>query len=125
MTTQRLATLLLLATLWPATACRKAPPSRDASNARQYTVRGTVVQVMDPRVGHEVLIAHDAIPGFVDAEGESTLMPPMTMPFSAAQDVNLAGLTQGTPVEFILSVDWKASPPVQITSIKVVPGDEG
>lgn len=122
MNVRPIVTALLLAALLPATACRKAPATRNDANARQYTVRGTVVQVMDPRVGHEVMIAHDAIPGFVDAEGESTLMPPMTMPFTAAEDVNLAGLTQGTPVEFTLRVDWSTSPPVQIIAIRVIPG---
>jgi len=113
--------LLLISVVSAGFGCRKAPVTTKSADAREYTVRGTVVQVMDPRVGHEIMIAHDAIPGFLDAEGETTLMPPMTMPFTVARDVNLAGLTRGTPVEFTLQVDWNGSPPMQITAIKVIP----
>lgn len=115
---------LLLTVSW-LPACGDHAASRHTSaNAREYTVHGTVVQVMDPRVGHEVMIAHDAIPNFIDAEGEKTLMPPMTMPFTAAEDVNLSGLTKGTPVEFTLTVDWNASPPIEITKLQVVSNGE-
>ena len=120
---QLLPVLLLAASLLP--ACGGGTASRQKSaNAREYTVHGTIVQVMDPRVGHEVMIAHDAIPNFIDAEGETTLMPPMTMPFTVAEDVNLSGLTKGTPVEFTLTVDWEASPPIQITALRVVSNGE-
>jgi Cu/Ag efflux protein CusF len=120
---QFLPVLLLAAALLPACGDHTASGQKSA-NARDYTVRGTIVQVMDPRVGHEVMIEHEAIPNFIDAEGESTLMPPMTMPFTVADDVNLSGLTKGTPVEFTLQVDWQASPPIQITAMKVVPAGE-
>lgn len=95
-------------------ACTAEQPA----SGQHYTVEGTVVQQMDPRIGRELLIDHEAIPGFIDSTGERTLMPPMTMTFPVADDVELHDLQNGDRIRFELRVDWEGSPPYEITSIE-------
>jgi protein SCO1/2 len=54
-----------------------------------YTVRGVVEQVDRP--AHQLVIAHESIPGFMDA---------MTMPFNVRDEPIAEDLTAGTAIEF-------------------------
>lgn len=112
----RVSTLLpLVLSLCLAVACGEEP---EAVAGDTYTVRGKVVQVLEPPVGPEVQIAHEAIPDFVGRDGEVVGMAPMTMPFPAGDDVDLSGLEPGTPVEFTFRVDWGADRPLQLLEIR-------
>lgn len=119
-----LSCLALVATLCGlgTTACGDGSASPEPSaSTHTYTVEGTVVQRMDPRVGRELVIQHEAIVGFIDQEGERTLMPPMSMSFPVAERVSMSDLEPGTRVRFTLEVDWEGSPPYQITTIERLP----
>lgn len=107
--------LLVVLGLLLAVACGDEPR---ATTGDTYTVRGKVVQVLEPPVGPEVQIAHEAIPDFVGRDGEVVGMAPMTMGFPAGDDVDLSGLEPGTPVEFTFHVDWEADRPLQLLEIR-------
>jgi hypothetical protein len=108
-----LTTLILL------TAC-KAPQS--AHQGRTYTARGQVVQLPDPaQPGSGLYLSHEAIDDFVDREGKTVGMDPMSMPFQVAKGVSLAGIVPSDIVEFELTVDWQAETPVEITRVRKLP----
>jgi hypothetical protein len=89
---------------------------------RDYTVRGRVDQI--PRANEpasELMIAHQAIDGFVDREGKVSGMDSMTMSYPLAGGVETAGLAVGDPIEFTLHVDWSADRPAEITRIRKLP----
>ena len=65
----------------------------DPAGTRQFAVKG-VVRKVEPENGR-VIIAHDAIPGFMDA---------MTMPFRVRDPAVLASIQAGDSVSFRLSV---------------------
>src|SRR5688572_9876730 len=70
------------------------PPNPATVPAGEYDVRGTLVAV--DRARRIVEINHEAIPN---------LMPAMTMPYEAAEDVALDGLAAGDRVRGRLRVD--------------------
>jgi len=93
-----------------------------AHRGRDYAVRGKVAQVAVPgQPGSAFMIAHEAVDGFVDRDGERSGMDPMTMSFPLAKGVSPAGLAVGDPIEFTLHVDWTADPPVEITRLRRLP----
>ena len=93
-----------------------------ASTARIYTVQGVVrgVPTAD-RPGSQLSIRHQAIPDFVDFNGKEVGMGSMTMPFPAADDLSLEGITPGDAIEFDLAVDWDGDRPVQVTRVVRLP----
>lgn len=98
----------------------KAP----APPPKSYEVRGMVRQVPEEgRPGSQLLIHHEAIPGFVDVEGRSVDMDAMTMPFPVAEPALAAGLSPGDKVLFELVVDWGASPPLTIVRVEKLPAE--
>lgn len=109
--------LLIVLGVLLAVACSEEP---EAAAGDTYTVRGKVVQVLEPPVGPEVQIAHEAIPDFVGRDGEVVGMAPMTMGFPAGDEVDLSGLEPGTPVEFTFRVDWEADRPLQLLEIRLL-----
>lgn len=103
------------------TAC--AGPPRDAaeagSSARTYTVRAVVEQLpAADAIEPQILVRHEAIPDFVNAQGEETGMAAMTMPFPVARDLPLAEIAPGDAVELTFRVDWEGSPPLEVTAIR-------
>lgn len=111
---------LLFVALYLAGCAGEAP----APPPRSYEVRGMVRQVPEAgRPGSQLLIHHEAIPGFVDAEGGSVLMKAMTMPFPVAEPGLAAGLAPGDKVLFELVVDWEASPPMAIKRVEKLPAE--
>jgi Cu/Ag efflux protein CusF len=102
------------------------PPASDEASsdaAQTYTARGEIVALPGEAglQGSQLRIRHEAIPDFVSYEGEIVGMASMTMPFPAADDVDLADLEVGDPIEFTFHVDWDGSPPYQITEIRKLP----
>ena len=109
----------LLGALVLLTAC-KAPHT--AHPGRTYTTRGQVVQLPDPaQPGSGLYLSHEAVDEFVDREGKTVGMDPMSMPFPVAKGVSLAGIRPSDVVDFDLSVDWQAETPVEITRIRKLP----
>lgn len=87
-----------------------------------YTVRGEVRQLPDPaQPGSGLYILHEAIPDFTNREGQAIGMEAMTMPFPVDEEVSLAGVQPGDPVEFELRVAWEGSPEIQITGLRELP----
>jgi protein SCO1/2 len=73
--------------------CWSAETVALAAQTREFSVKG-VVKKIEPENGR-VIIAHEAIPGFMDA---------MTMPFKAKSPEIFAGIQAGDSVSFRLSV---------------------
>ncbi len=89
---------------------------------RDYRVRGRIASLPQAgQPGSELTIAHEAIDGFVDRDGQATGMDPMTMSYPLARGVSTAGLAVGQPVEMTLHVDWSADPPAKITRLEKLP----
>lgn len=88
---------------------------------KTYEVRGMVRQI-SPADAEErqIWIHHEAIPDFVDIRGETSPMDAMTMPFHLAASVDLSGIEPGDKVSFRLDVDWSASVPARIGSLRVI-----
>ena len=107
-----LGTLLLLA---PLVACRaEVPPPQPAST---YEVAGEIVRLPTAE-RPEILLQHEAVPGFRDENGKVVGMDAMTMPFALASGVSVEGLTVGDKVSFTLETRWELDrEPVRITRI--------
>jgi len=84
---------------------------------QRYEVRGEVTRL--PSTGADALyVRHEAIPGFVDMDGEVVGMESMAMPFPLAEEVALDGVEVGDKVRFTLEVEWEGDPPYRITRIE-------
>lgn len=122
--------LTLTLALMPAVAglsgCQRqegpAAEETQASTAHTYSVRGVVRQLPQAgQAGVPFLIQHEAIDDYISVSGKPAPMAAMTMPFMAADGVDLDGLAAGDKVAFELRVDWQASAAMLITSIEELP----
>ena len=83
-----------------------------------YVVRGIIRQLPsadDP--AKQLLIMHEAIPGWVNEQGYEIGMPGMTMPFPPAPGVDLSTFAVGDPVLFSLQLNWESAPRLQVTKL--------
>ena len=102
---------LVLLVCVPLSACSDRTPGTDTGStaadasapATVYEVRGRLVEVRDG--GRTAIIAHETIPGFMDA---------MTMPFTVREPSELDGLDPGDAISFRLEV---AGPSLWISRI--------
>ncbi|CDM66088.1 uncharacterized protein SCO1/SenC/PrrC, involved in biogenesis of respiratory and photosynthetic systems [Pyrinomonas methylaliphatogenes] len=91
--------ILLLLSYAPLSACTSNQEAPHASpNAKRYDLRGTVVSV--DRSHKQVIIAHESIPGLMDA---------MTMPFTLYSDWAFDTLAPGDQIQATLVVDGDRS----------------
>ncbi len=113
------AMLLLWGTL-AAGACsqRHELPPPDAT----YTVRA-LIRSLPPPGGGEMLMEHEAIPGFRERDGTPTGMGAMTMPFTPARGLDLHGLKVGDPVRMTFEVRWSGDPLLRIVKLEPLPAD--
>src|SRR5207248_11349116 len=81
--------------------CGKKP------EAHHYALHGRIISV--DKLGHELIIDHDAIPGFMEA---------MTMPYPVADNVMLEQVGPGDDIRAQIKVD--ASEHVAIEKLEVV-----
>jgi len=88
-----------------------------ARTPERYEVQGEIVGL--PSVGsREVMIRHEAIPGFRDDAGKVVGMAAMTMPFMLGESVSIDGFAIGDTVAFTLEVDWSSKrDPVRIAKL--------
>ncbi len=104
-------------------ACGGEPePQVSAPSGATYSVRGLVRAVPTPGRA-QILIYHEAIPEFADADGNVVGMRTMTMPFEPAEGLELEGIVAGDKVRFALEVDWQGSSPAHVTSVEKLPAD--
>jgi len=85
--------------------CRKEAAPGASANAQRFDIRGRIVSA--DKAKHEVTIAHEAIPGYMEA---------MTMPFTLDEEWVFDVLTSGSTIQATLVVDggrsWIESPTV-------------
>ena len=88
-----------------------------------YTLRGRISALPNPPKS-ALVIHHEELPEFADADGNKIGMDEMEMqfPFLAA-GVSLDGLAPGDPVEAVMEMRYKGQPRFLITSIKKLPAD--
>ena len=84
--------------------CRHEPP------AKTYKLHGKVISV--DKLGHQLIIDHDAIPGFMDA---------MTMPYSVKDDAMLGQVSAGDEIEADLRVQEDKAEIVALKVLKKAP----
>lgn len=104
-----------LAALLGLLGCGAEPTAVDT-----YTVRGVVRQLPSGPQG-EILIRHEALPAFKNAEGEVVGMEAMAMPFPLAKPELAADLAVGDEVEMTFEVRWQGGgSPLRITALRRV-----
>ncbi len=85
-------------------------------------VRGVIEKIPGPAsASRQIFIHHEEIAGFVGPTGEVEKMQAMTMPFTAAEGLDLSGLEEGDKIAFELEVDWRTSRPGVVTSLEKHP----
>ena len=92
---------LTLGSILVLSACTKTP------EAKHYALHGKIVAI--DKLGHELIIDHDAIPGFMEA---------MTMPYPVADNAMLEQVTPGDEIRAQIKVD--ASEHVAIEKLEVI-----
>ena len=97
----------------------------DASaGVKVYTVRGQVTQLPIPdRPGSELMVRHEPIPEFENAQGEVVGMNAMIMPFPLADGVALGQLEVGDKVELTFEMRFKPQTFYQVTAISPLPAE--
>jgi len=113
--------LVALALVGFPVGCREGGRPAAAPAAHRYTVRAEVLRLPapgDPRP--EILLRHEAIDDFTDAEGRVVGMASMVMPFAVGPAVSLAGVSVGDKVEVRLLVNW-AEPAFRVEGVARLP----
>lgn len=96
--------------------------SSAGSSVQAYTVRGVVRGLPDAsRPGSDFFVHHEAIPDFVNDEGETVGMGSMAMPFPVPDPAILEGVTVGDKVSMRFEVEWEGSPPLRVVALEVLP----
>jgi Cu/Ag efflux protein CusF len=116
----RTAALALTALLLPLVACGgPEPPAPPAGNA-DYEARGEIAKLPDA-TSAQIWIRHEAIPDFRNEAGEVVGMESMTMPFSVAPGLSLAGLAPGDRIGFRLEMRWGDRAAASVARIEKLP----
>ena len=71
----------------------------------------------------EILVRHEAIPGFKNEDGEVVGMDTMSMPFPLADQALVAGLAPGDRIAMDFEVNWHGGNPLEVTAIEKLPED--
>ena len=102
-------------------ACAGTPEtsgSGSGSGSVQIYEVGGVITRLPSGPGTELMIRHDAIPGFVNSAGEVIGMNSMTMGFPTDDGLDLSGFAPGDSVGFRFEVRWEQPGPLRITELK-------
>jgi len=103
-------------------SCGESEPAPDA----RYTTQGRVAMVEDPKSpANTFKIHHEAIPNFVNGQGEVVGMNSHPMDFPrVAEGIEIDSLQVGQPVRFTFDVTWgEAAPTWIITELELLPDD--
>jgi len=103
-----------------AIACGPSTESAAPVAADAYQVRGEIVR-LPAAPGGDLFLHHEAIPDFRDSKGETVGMMSMTMPFTAAESVDLSGLAPGDRVAVDFEVRWAPKPALLVTRLEPLP----
>lgn len=98
-------------------ACSK-PPTAPAGPVDSYAMRGEIARLPHPGA-REIVIRHEAVPGFRDESGKVVGMEAMTMPFTLAPDLPasaLGGLAPGDRIAFTLEMRWRSASDIALIS---------
>ena len=107
--------------LLTAIACGGRPaPESPGDELTTYSVRGLVRTAPTPERAL-ILVYHEAIPEFADANGNVVGMDSMTMPFDLAEGVKTQGIKAGDKIRFDLEVDWSLRVPGRVTAVEQLP----
>ena len=94
-------------------------------DGRRYDVVGVVRGLEVDDEVTRLRVEHEAIPDFVDIDGETVGMDAMTMTLTVWRGVVLPeSLADGDPVRFQLDVDWTRTPTGMIVALEVLPAAE-
>ena len=96
-----------------ACASTPEPPS---GPVQVYVVAGVITR-LPAGPGTELMIRHQEVPGFVNAEGEVIGMRAMTMGFPTDDGLDLDGFVAGDSVDFRFEVRWGQPGPLRITAL--------
>ena len=94
----------------------------NADTAYHYTVKGVVKGMPgDGLANNEILVKHEAIPGYRDDSGAIVGMMAMTMPFYLAEGISVKDIKEGDTVE--MQVEQHLTPKFteEVSSIKKLP----
>jgi Cu/Ag efflux protein CusF len=112
--------LLAAPFLFPVLACSGQPPA-PAPAESSYTVAAEILEVSAPDAPRrEVLLAHDAVPDFVDIDGKVVGMAAMTMPFPVAPSVDLGAYQPADRVRATFVVRFHGSPAYEVTRLEKI-----
>ncbi|MEO8196945.1 MAG: copper-binding protein [Thermoanaerobaculia bacterium] len=104
----RFTTLIAVGAVLALAACSRRPEVASGP-VESYAMRGEIARL--PRPGErEIVIRHEAVPGFRDEGGKVVGMEAMTMPFTLAPDLPasmLDGLAPGDRIAFTLEMRWQ------------------
>lgn len=111
--------------------CDRSPAERaDPAKVRGepdavYVTRGRIERLPGDDAGpREILIQHEPVPEFTNAEGIVVGMNVMIMPFPVSPGVSVEGMAVGDPVEFEWAVWWtSAARGWEIRAITALPKD--
>lgn len=102
-------------------SCGESEPAPGA----RYTTQGRVYSVVTPdSPASEFKIYHEAIPNFVNGQGEVEGMTshPMSFP-RAAEGIDIESLEVGQAVRFTFDVTWEPTAKWVITELELLPDD--
>ena len=108
----------------PLAGCGGEQASTTAPTA-SYTTQGRVVMVKTPdSPASSLKIFHEAIPNFVDAQGDVVGMPSHPMDFPRVADtIDADALAVGQPVRFTFEVAYDPAPSWIITELEMLPAE--
>lgn len=115
-----LSALVLTGGTWACAGSKESYPSREPI---VYAMRGVVRQIEESQGKTILYIHHEAVDDFVDIQGRTVGMKPMTMPFVVDKTVSTPGVQVGDRVAFDLVVDWEGAEPARIRSLQILPPD--
>ena len=112
----RCALFLVVVAVLATVGCSSDPPAAEGP-VQAYEVDGVLARLPEGP-GTELMITHEEIPGFVNAEGDTVGMAAMTMGFPPAEEVSLEGFAPGDSVAIRFEVRWGQPKPLRLTHME-------
>jgi len=95
--------------------------SKEAPADATYTVRAEIVRLPDAPSG-ELYLHHESVPDFRNSAGKTIGMSSMTMPFAAADGLDLSRFSPGDRATVTFEVRWGGgAKPLRVTSLEPLP----
>lgn len=121
MKSYRIAFLLIPTILLAACGEAPTPTAEPEGQVQRYDARGRVESVAAS--GAEMMIFHEALPGFADAQGEVVGMPAHPMSLQVGEGVDVAQIEAGDLIAFELCVQWQPTARSWIEGVTKLPAD--